>query len=159
MPSFPDINTPECVAAMKRIIQTEKESEHERITQSLKDVMRGIRKKRSDRKRELLADIEHEQWVYWSTEIASEIEALRMTVSAFLECKCSTVPSEKSRDIVEDIGAIMVLLKRTKDRLDRWETLQKTAYADLPESEKEHDRVWADMSLDALDQDEDHRKS
>ncbi|DAC71760.1 MAG TPA: hypothetical protein DSN98_08705 [Thermoplasmata archaeon] len=123
MPTFPNIASKESIDAVVKVHRN-----FQRI------------------KREKLAAIDHDQWIHWSKGIAPEIEELRKTLWAYVDCAYSNVPDEKSKEIFENVNA-SELLVRTQERLRRWEILQNTPYAELSEEQKNDDRVWADKEL------------
>lgn len=83
-----------------------------RCPESMRVYLRGLEKGgRMDELVEVLAALEHEQWMQWSQSITKTE-------------------------------------KLSPERLARWEELW-IPYADLPDDQKEHDRVWARKTLRA----------
>ena len=79
----------------------------------------------SEQKEELInriAELEHEQWIEWSKNLASELVELRDAASV------SLVKNN--------------LVLKTTERLQRWNSFW-VSYDELNEKTKEQDRVWA----------------
>ena len=78
--------------------------------------------------REFLADMEHQQWIYWSKFLSKELILIRDRI-----VNPHTNPKHTS-DMIDN-------------RLEGWKKLWKP-YKKLTFDEKEQDRVWADKILD-----------
>jgi hypothetical protein len=100
---------------------------------------------------EELADIEHEQWIEWSKNIAGQLKELDDLIWAYQDCKFSVVPSDRSKQLVDDPMYAYDVRRKLIERLKRWEKLQNTPYADLTEEQKEQDRVYARKCLRVID--------
>jgi len=98
-----------------------------------------------------LASIEHDQWIYWTQGTAPMIKDLMEMLSAYMDCVHSNVPSEKNKQLVYESGKPYKTLHAAKERMDRWERLQKTPYAELTEEFKDDDRKWAIKALDEIE--------
>ena len=83
---------------------------------------------------EKLAEAEHVQWCEWSDVLSRELSSLLKII-------------EKHEDDLSDEEKLFVL--HVKDRLDRWDKLM-IPYSDLPEDEKEKDRVYARKILEII---------
>lgn len=102
---------------------------------------------------ERLAAIDHDQWVYWSQEIAKEsdgqIKSLLDLLGIIRRIQKEN-PTIKMHFFEEELIKLAYeRLEKTKQRLARRETLW-CAYAKLPDEMKEHVRVWARKSYDAI---------
>lgn len=102
---------------------------------------------------ERLAAIDHDQWVYWSQEIAKETDG---QIKSLLDLLGIVRRIQKENPRIELhffeeelIKMANERLEKTRQRIARWETLW-CAYAKLPDETKEHDRVWARKSYDAI---------
>ena len=78
--------------------------------------------------REFLADIEHQQWIYWSKSLSKELILIRDRI----------VNPHTNPEHISDM---------IYNRLERWRKLWKP-YKKLTFEEKEQDRKWADKVLD-----------
>ena len=83
---------------------------------------------------ERLAEEEHVQWCKWSGVLSRELSSLLKII-------------EKHDVDLSDEEQLFVL--NVKDRLDRWDNLM-IPYSDLPEDEKEKDRVYARKILEII---------
>jgi len=86
-------------------------------------MIRSLTSKQKDELIEKLAELEHEQWIEWSKNIAPELGELRDAV----------VISKLHND---------VLALRITERLQRWNSFW-VPYDKLNEKTKEQDRKWA----------------
>ena len=82
--------------------------------------------------REELAALEHEQWEYWSKEVAKGLQIL-----------IDALAHDPSQGNAMDVRFALVSL------LEKWEK-SRVPYADLPEDVKEHDRKWANRVIAIL---------
>ena len=128
MPAFPDIASKESI-----------------------DALVEIAKKQRTLKVEKLAAIEHDQWIYWSQGTAPMIKDLMEMLGAYMDCMHSNVPSEKNKQLVYESGKPYKILHAAKERMERWERLQNTPYAELTEEYKDDDRKWAVKALDVIE--------
>ncbi len=76
---------------------------------------------------EKLSELEHEQWCEWAEVLSVELSALVKIID------------EHNMDLNEDEREFVF---KVKDRLNRWEKLM-VSYSDLPDEEKDKDRVYA----------------
>ena len=83
---------------------------------------------------EKLADMEHRQWCEWSASVSKEMFLLVNILDKF------------ENDLTEDEK---LAISRIKDKLARWDNLN-VDYSELPEDEKEKDRVYARKILPLL---------
>ena len=85
---------------------------------------------------EKLAEAEHVQWCQWADALSEELYFLIRII-------------EKSDVDLDDEEEELV--SRVRDRLDRWDGLM-IPYSDLPEDEKEKDRIQARKKLDIINE-------
>ena len=85
---------------------------------------------------EELAELEHVQWCKWASVMSQELSFLVDIIDKY------------DIDLADDENEFVL---HVRDRLDRWEKLM-VPYSDLPEDEKEKDRVYARKSLSALNE-------
>jgi hypothetical protein len=111
------------------------------------------KQKKRNSKIEKLAAIDHDQWVYWSSGVAPMIKDLLKLIWAYQDCIYSTVPSKENKELVYGGGGGDLLKVKTAahERMKRWELLQKTPYAELPEEYKDDDRKWAKKELEVAE--------
>ena len=83
---------------------------------------------------EKLAELEHVQWCEWADVLSDDLSSLLKVI-------------EKSDVELSDEEKQVVL--RVKDRLDKWDNLM-IPFSDLPEDEKEKDRVYARKVMNIL---------
>ena len=83
---------------------------------------------------EKLSDLEHRQWCEWSGSVSKDIFSLITILDRF-------------EDDLSDDEKLTV--SRTKDKSARWDNLHVN-YSDLPENEKEKDRIYAKKVLSIL---------
>ncbi|WP_292885722.1 hypothetical protein [Methanobrevibacter sp. UBA212] len=83
---------------------------------------------------EKLAEAEHVQWCEWADALSRELSSLLEIIERH-ECDLSDEEH--------------LLFLKVKGRLDRWDRLM-VPYSDLPEDEKEKDRVYARKILDTV---------
>ena len=94
-------------------------------------MIRSLTAKQKDELIERLAELEHEQWIEWSKNIAPELGELRDAAS---------VP------LVKDSLAL-----RTTERLLRWNSFW-ISYDKLDEKTKEQDRKWVRKVLQIFEE-------
>jgi len=94
-------------------------------------MIKSLTQERKDELIERLAELEHEQWIEWSKNIAPELSDLRNAAS---------VP------LVKDS-----LVLRTTERLQRWSSFW-IPYDKLNEKTKEQDRKWARKVLQIFEE-------
>ena len=76
---------------------------------------------------EKLSELEHEQWCEWAEVLSAELSSLVKIID------------EHDLDLTEDERKFVF---KVKCRLNRWEKLM-IPYSDLPDGEKNKDRVYA----------------
>ena len=76
---------------------------------------------------EKLAELEHVQWCEWADVLSDDLSSLLKVIE-----KSDVELSDEEQQVVV----------RVKDRLDKWDKLM-IPFSDLPEDEKEKDRVYA----------------
>ena len=81
--------------------------------------------------REGFAALAHEQWSGWMKWM-------------FEEGGYSTIQAD-------DNGSTVTFWTMKPEKFDRWQRQMNTPYADLPESEKESDRLEADRMIEVMD--------
>lgn len=80
--------------------------------------------------REKLSDLEHEQWMKWSKELAGVLEDLR-------DCVVQRRPGK----------AVQII----NNKIRRWEEKWKP-YCELSEFDKDLDREWADKVIKIIEE-------
>ena len=86
---------------------------------------------------EKLSELEHEQWCEWSGSISKDLYSLLR----ILDDNDSLNLSDEDKSLVFNL----------KMRLENWEAL-RVPYSDLPEDEKEKDRVYARKIIAVFDE-------
>jgi agmatine/peptidylarginine deiminase len=95
---------------------------------------------------ERLAAIEHDQWCFWSQRIMPEFDELITTIST-MDNYLMTVDKNYLQSATHQLARKM--FDKFNERNDRWTKLW-CAYTGLSEEMKEHDRIWAKKSYEAM---------
>jgi len=82
--------------------------------------------------REFLSSIEHEQWMYWSKDLAKMLERIDLLI----DDDADSGDIDRAREIIKN---------KLKDWAKNWKEYKK-----LPDHVKDYDREWADKILDQL---------
>ena len=94
---------------------------------------------------ERIAAIDHDQWIYWSTNIMRDmdqmIQALNDVHNLMLESSTSYANSPAHHQVKK-------LIEKHNERDIRWQNLN-CAYKHLPEEQKESNRIWAKKEYEA----------
>jgi len=97
--------------------------------------------------RAALADLEHQQWDYWSKDLAETLVKVMdllkppAIVGLGLALGLGRKTLEENREkMAEEILA----------RIERWKTLWATPFLNLKENQQKLDLVWADNSMEAI---------
>jgi hypothetical protein len=97
--------------------------------------------------RAALADLEHQQWSYWSKDLAETLVEIMgllkppAIVKVGLALGLGRRTLKKNREkMAEEILA----------RLKRWKALWVTPYLNLKEDQQKQDLVWADKAMEAI---------
>jgi hypothetical protein len=101
---------------------------------------------------EVLARLEHERWIEWSMEIAHQLKDLTTALQGYRDISCGKEPSEEWKGLVRDGDEFggQILIFEVNERLNRWNLLHQTPYADLDESQKERIRQHAKRTYEVL---------
>ena len=99
-----------------------------------------------------LAALEHEQWIEWSTDIASQLRDLMIALQGYRDKSSGREPSDEWKELVRDGDEFggQILIFEVRERLERWKKLQQTPYADLTDPQKEQDRIYARRAYDVM---------
>jgi hypothetical protein len=108
------------------------------------------KQKKRNRKIEKLAAIDHDQWIYWSSGVASMIQQLRNIIFEYENYLIDNISEEEYEILVANANRLLFKNDVT-ERMKLWERLQKTPYAELSEEYKNDDRKWADIELKAIE--------
>ena len=97
--------------------------------------------------RAALGDIEHQQWVYWSKDLAETLVKVMglLKPSAIVELGLAMGIGRKTLKENREKMAEEILA-----RLERWKVLWATPYLNLKENQQKQDLVWADNSMEAI---------
>jgi len=97
--------------------------------------------------RTALADLEHQQWVYWSKGLAETLVKVMglLKPPAIVELGLALGLGRKTLEENRERMAEEILA-----RLERWKVLWATPYLNLKEDQQKQDLVWADNSMEAI---------
>ena len=97
--------------------------------------------------RAALGDLEHQQWVYWSKDLAETLVKVMglLKPSASVELGLAMGIGRKTLKENREKMAEEILA-----RLKRWKVLWATPYLNLKEDQQKQDLVWADNSMEAI---------
>lgn len=93
---------------------------------------------------ELLADLEHRQWIEWSKSLKYDLDMLLK-----LGFKFERILNQKSKISEEELEEFKTMLEHFDQKLKSWECLY-VPYGELSEEMKEEDRVYAKKVLDII---------
>ena len=96
---------------------------------------------------EKLAEIEHNQWIFWSSNILRDLDeqiSLIVSLSQTLELEQGDVFKKSPH-----YRQVRKLIDKHNERDKRWESL-RCSYKQLPDEEKERNRIWAKKAYDAI---------
>jgi hypothetical protein len=101
---------------------------------------------------EQLSEIEHIQWVEWSQNIAEQLRMLEVALQGYRDKSSGREPSDEWKELVRDGDEFggQILIFEVRERLNRWEKLWQTPYAELTEEQKESDRRYARRAYEVM---------
>jgi len=98
-----------------------------------------------------IAELEHNQWCYWSQEITKELDALSESLLDLLDIMRGIEDDKELPDnYLELLDLAESRLVNVRTKIQHWDRLWNTPYVQLTEQEKESNRVWARQVIKAL---------